>query len=116
MSGGGQTTVRMEAKNCGGSQLNQNIPTTSTWTQITIANINVSNTQCTIGFWSVAGANQWMNFDDVEFYANSGPTATPTATSTGGLTMRGADVSSLKRAKDQGQIYYNASGVAQAHC
>ncbi|MCG2783747.1 MAG: glycosyl hydrolase 53 family protein [Anaerolineae bacterium] len=124
-SGGGQTTARMEAKNCGGAQQNYNIPTTNTWAQITISNINVSNSQCTIGFYSVAAANQWINFDDVQFYRNtSGVTSTPTHTSTpgptltptqssSGLNMRGADVSSLQRALELGQLYYTASSAQQ---
>jgi len=230
MSGGGQSTAVMKAENCGGSTQTMNIPTTSTWTQITMS-VSVTNGQCTVGFSSVASANQWLNFDDVEFflsgssptstptssgctpttitpyvqinggtwqqtasasvnvgdsvkfgpqptdangwswsgpnsfsattrevtisniqtnqagnyiasYTNSssctsnqtftvsvagsgptptrtptpnGPTATPTRTSTpsSGLTIRGADVSTLQRALDQGQVYYNASGVAQ---
>jgi arabinogalactan endo-1,4-beta-galactosidase len=41
------------------------------------------------------------------------PTRTPTTPPGGGLNMRGADVSSLKRALDLGQVYYNASGVQQ---
>jgi len=68
MSGGGQSIARMEAKDFGGTQLNSTLPITSTWTQITIANINVTNGQCTFGFYSVANAGNWINFDDVEFY------------------------------------------------
>jgi arabinogalactan endo-1,4-beta-galactosidase len=120
MSGGGQTTAVMKAENCGGSTQTLNIPTTSTWTQITIGNVNVSNGQCTVGFSSVAAANQWLNFDDVEFFFNGtggGPTPTrtrtPTTPPTSGLSMRGADVSSLQRALDRGQVYFNASGVQQ---
>jgi len=127
-SGGGQNTARMEAKNCGGTQQNYNLPTTSNWTQITISNINVTNSQCTVGFYSVASANQWINFDDVEFFMNSSsatstptrtPTSGPTPTQTStppasGLNMRGADVSSLQRAQDLGQQFYYANGT-QAH-
>lgn len=129
MSGGGQTTAVMKAENCGGATQTLNIPTSSTWTQIAISNVNVSNGQCTVGFSSVAAANQWLNFDDVEFFFNGtsptptrtntpgGPTLTPTRTPTqsqvSSLSMRGADVSSLQRALDQGQVYYNASGVQQ---
>ena len=45
----------------------------------------------------------------------TGPTPTKTATQPtgGGLTMLGADTSSLRRALDKGQVFYNASGVAQ---
>lgn len=127
-SGGGQNTARMEAKNCGGAQQNYNLPTTNNWTQITISNINVTNNQCTVGFYSVASANQWMNFDDVEFFMNnSNSTSTPTRTPTSGptptrtstppasgLNIRGADVSSLQRAQDLGQQFYYANGT-QGH-
>ena len=139
MSGGGQSTAVMKAENCGGGTQSINIPTSSTWTQIAISNVNVSNGQCTVGFSSVAATNQWLNFDDVEFFLNGGGGATATRTSTpggptstrtntpngptptrtstpppsGGLTIKGADVSSLKRALDLGQVYYNASGVQQ---
>jgi len=63
MSGGGQTTAVMKAENCGGSTQTINIPTSGTWTQIAISNVNVSNGQCTVGFSSVAAANQWFNFE-----------------------------------------------------
>ncbi len=44
----------------------------------------------------------------------TGPTATPTRTQpSGSLSIRGADVSSLQRALDQGQVYYNAGGGQQ---
>lgn len=66
-SSGGQPTARMEAKDYGGAQLNATIAANTNWNQITISNINVTNGQATIGFYSVAGANQWMTFDDVEF-------------------------------------------------
>ena len=44
--------------------------TVGSWTQVTIPNIPVTNGQCTIGFYSVAGAGQWLNFDDVELVWN----------------------------------------------
>lgn len=74
MSGGGQGSVYMEAKDFGGSARTTAIPTTATWSQISITGINVtnattgSNGTATIGFWSYANANNWMHFDDVEFY------------------------------------------------
>jgi|SRR6218665_601822 len=68
MSGGGQTTNRMEAKDFGGTLKTQTLPVTSAWTEITIANINVSNNQCTIGFYTNSPGNKWSNFDNVLFY------------------------------------------------
>lgn len=69
-NGGGQKVAEMEAKDHGdnGSQQNVALPVTSTWTQISIDNINVTNGQRTIGFWSDANAGNWIHFDDVEFF------------------------------------------------
>lgn len=69
-SGGGFITARMFVKNFGGAEQYVSIPTTSTWTQITIPNINVTNGQAEFGFWTDANAGNWMNADDVEFYKN----------------------------------------------
>lgn len=69
-SGGGQTTCQLYAKNFGGTEKDFTLPTTSTWTQITISGISVTNGQCEIGLYSVAGAGQWCNMDDVEFFKN----------------------------------------------
>jgi hypothetical protein len=65
-SSGGQSTARMEAKDYGGSMVSASIPNNSSWNQITISNINVTNGSITIGFYSVASANNWIVFDDVE--------------------------------------------------
>ncbi len=67
-SSGGQNTVKMYAKDFGGSEVNVSLPTTSTWIQVRIDNIAVSNGQCTIGFYSDASAYDWHCFDDVELY------------------------------------------------
>jgi hypothetical protein len=65
---GGQTQAQMRAINYGGPGMSINIPATSTWTLITLANIPVSNGTCDFGFVSQAGADQWIDFDDVQFY------------------------------------------------
>ncbi|REE87390.1 O-glycosyl hydrolase [Paenibacillus taihuensis] len=67
-SSGGQSTAWMVAKNYGGSQLTANIGAASTWTQISIPNINVTNGTAEIAFYSIANANNWLAADDVEFY------------------------------------------------
>ncbi|MGI4969567.1 MAG: T9SS type A sorting domain-containing protein, partial [Janthinobacterium lividum] len=70
---GGQTAAQLRASNYGGSLLSTNIGTTtggvtaSGWAQVTVANIAVTNGQCEIGFYSNAGANQAIYFDDVTF-------------------------------------------------
>jgi len=70
MSGGGQSICRLYARNFGGTEKNLTLPATSTWTQITITGINVTNGQCEIGVTSTASANNWCNMDDVEFLKN----------------------------------------------
>jgi alpha-L-arabinofuranosidase len=67
-SGGGQTSAALSAKGYGGADLSTPIPTTSTWTQVTIPNVNVTNGTITVGLASTAGASQWINFDDVELF------------------------------------------------
>lgn len=68
ISHGGQTYCRMEAKDFGGTNLYYNIPTTGNWTQVTIANINVINHQCTVSFYSKSPGTKYLAFDDVQFY------------------------------------------------
>ncbi|MFD2614945.1 GH39 family glycosyl hydrolase [Paenibacillus gansuensis] len=68
-SSGGQFESRMEAKNFGGTQINANIPAGG-WTQISIPNINVTNGQIEVGFWSKANAGNSVYIDDVELTKN----------------------------------------------
>jgi hypothetical protein len=63
----GQTQV-MIVKDYGGANLTVNIPNTTTWTLISILNIRVTNNQAKFGFYSSVGANQWIKFDDVQFF------------------------------------------------
>jgi arabinogalactan endo-1,4-beta-galactosidase len=70
MRGTGQTNCQLYAKNFGGTEKNITLPVTSTWSQISITGINVTNGQCEIGLYSNAGAGQWCNMDDVEFFRN----------------------------------------------
>lgn len=70
-SSGGQAGCFMEAKDFGGTAIKVNIPSgPSTWAKITVSDINVTNGQCTVGFYSSASANQWLHFDDVELVKN----------------------------------------------
>lgn len=61
-------TAYMEAKDFGGTAIQYNIPVSTPWIQISIPNINVTNGQCTIGFYSNTPATFWYSVDDVEFY------------------------------------------------
>lgn len=72
VSSGGQTKAAMSASNFGGTTIETNIPTTSTWTKISIPDIVVSNGQCTLSFISNAGAGQYIRFDDVQLFLNDG--------------------------------------------
>jgi hypothetical protein len=55
----------MNASGFGCSELLVNLPLTGTWTQISINYINVTNGQCTFGFYSNAGAGQWCKIDEI---------------------------------------------------
>jgi hypothetical protein len=67
-SGGGQTTAQFEVKDYGSSTRSVQIPVNSNYQTLEIKDINVTNGQATIGFWSVANAGNWAYFDDVEFF------------------------------------------------
>lgn len=64
-SSGGQTASFMEAKDFGGTAKRINIPQSSVFTNIEISDIAVNNSQCSIGFSSDAGAEQWIVVDNV---------------------------------------------------
>ena len=70
-SSGGQPEAVMRVLNFGGPELRQTLPTTNSWTLITIDGISVTNGQATIAFTSTAGANQWIKVDDVQFVQTS---------------------------------------------
>lgn len=61
------TPSRMRILNYGGTELYTNINTASTWQQITISGINVTNNQAVIAFTSTAKANEWIDVDNVSF-------------------------------------------------
>lgn len=70
-STGGQNYSFMTVKDFGlGSnvEITYNIGTTANWTQIAIPNINVTNGQALIGFYSDSPADKWLYFDNVEFF------------------------------------------------
>ncbi|MFC7671050.1 T9SS type A sorting domain-containing protein [Hymenobacter humi] len=74
-NGGGQNVCQLYAKNFGGTEKNLALPVTSTWTQIQITGIQVSNGQCEIGLWSDANAGNWCSIDNVELISTSTVTA-----------------------------------------
>ncbi len=83
-SGGGQRTCQLYAQ-AGGAATEQNLtlPTTTTWTQVQVPGVVVTNGQCEIGLRSDAQAGNYCSLDDVELVlssalATTGP-AGPTA-------------------------------------
>jgi arabinogalactan endo-1,4-beta-galactosidase len=69
-SGGGQATAQMFAYPTGGSNMTVNLPTASTWTQVQIANIQVTAGTAYVGFTINASAGQWANVESVSFTEN----------------------------------------------
>ncbi|GGF01626.1 T9SS type A sorting domain-containing protein [Hymenobacter cavernae] len=81
---------QFQIKNYGGGQLTAAIPATSDgeWKQVVVDNIQVTNGQCELGFYSNADGGQWLYFDDVELVrqgapaSNTAPTVSLTLSST----------------------------------
>jgi hypothetical protein len=64
-SSGGQTVAHMYVKGYGGTEIDYTLPVTGTWTRITILNVHATSGLIEIGFYTKAGAGNWMNVDDV---------------------------------------------------
>jgi hypothetical protein len=67
-SGGGQAQCYFEVKDFGGSARTANLPVAGSYQTVEMRDINVTNGQATIGFYSNANAGNWAYFDDVEFF------------------------------------------------
>ncbi|TEB44807.1 hypothetical protein D0809_06320 [Flavobacterium circumlabens] len=68
-SSGGQTWATMYAKGYGGSDINYSIASSiPNWTQVQINNIKVTTNTCEVGFYQSGLANNFIDYDDVEFY------------------------------------------------
>jgi glucosylceramidase len=66
-SGGGQTQNKILATDFGGtSELSANIPVNSNWNQVVINNIQVTNGQCTVAFYTEGNPGDWSCVDNVE--------------------------------------------------
>lgn len=69
-STGGQTGAALYVKSYGGPELSASLATSiPTWTNKSIV-FTVTTGQVEIGVWSYAGANQWLNLDNVAIWAN----------------------------------------------
>jgi len=69
-NGGGQTTAQMFTWPTGGSETTINIPTESTWTEIQIPNVQITEGEIYLGFAINAKAGNWTNIEQVEFTEN----------------------------------------------
>ncbi|MFM9629657.1 MULTISPECIES: glycoside hydrolase family 53 protein [Streptomyces] len=99
-SGGGQKSAYIALKNCGGAEQRTDLPVSASgWLRIVVP-VNVTNNQCTISVNSDANAGNWINVDDLTF--TSGTT---------GLSIKGADISSLPKSEAKGGVYKTASGT-----
>ncbi|GAA3905793.1 glycosyl hydrolase 53 family protein [Streptomyces gulbargensis] len=100
-SGGGQKAAYLALRNCGSAEQRTDLPvTTSSWIRI-VTSVKVVGGGCTISVNSDAHAGNWLNVDDLAF--TSGST---------GLSVKGVDLSGLKKSEDLGGTYKNASGTA----
>lgn len=67
-SSGGQNSCVMEAKDYGGAMRQTACPVTTSWTQVTLSDIRVTNGKATIGFYvSNSSSSQWADIDQVSF-------------------------------------------------
>jgi len=68
-SSGGHNQCQMQTQNFGGGiKMTKDITTNAAYAQFSILNINVTNGQCEIGFWSDGNAGNWLSVDDIQFY------------------------------------------------
>ncbi|ELP63548.1 glycosyl hydrolase 53 family protein [Streptomyces turgidiscabies] len=99
-SGGGQKSAYIALKNCGSAEQRTDLPVSASgWIRIVVP-IAVTNNQCTISVNSDANAGNWINVDDLTF-----------ASGTGGLSVKGADISSLPKSEALGGTYKTSSGT-----
>ena len=75
-SGGGQTTCQLYGRS-GTAEQALTLPTTGTWTQLSVPGIVVANGQCEIGLRSVAAAGNYCSLDDVELVPATALATTP---------------------------------------
>lgn len=101
-NGGGQNFCYLNAKNYGGGpERMTSLPVSSTWTQVIIRGIQVTNGTLTIGLNSDALAGQWAKMDDL----------TLTRDGIAYSFLKGGDVSELSYLESKGAKFYQ-NGVA----
>lgn len=112
-SGGGQHSVTVGLRDCGGPERTVGVPATDSWRQLSVQT-TVTGGRCTISLRSNAQAGNWASFDDVTFTADSSGGGDNGGGSGGGtLRYRGADVSSLPKSEAFGGRWYDFAGNAR---
>ncbi|MDN3295172.1 glycosyl hydrolase 53 family protein [Streptomyces ficellus] len=101
-SSGGQNAAYLALRNCGSAEQRTDLPPTPNgkWIRV-VTSVTVTGGQCTVSINSDARAGNWINVDDLTF--------SPGST---GLSVRGADVSMLKKSEDLGGVYRTSAGTA----
>lgn len=71
--GGGETSLRLFARDCGGAALSTAVVNTGwrKWTQYTVKGIRVKGGECTVGLYVNAPGGTWGNLDNVEFFPDA---------------------------------------------
>ena len=87
-SGGGQSACQLFARSFGGTEQVATLPTTSTWTLLTVSNVQVTNGQCEFGLRTTGNAGNWCSLDNVEFYLGTGSPAARGTTALASQTPR----------------------------
>jgi arabinogalactan endo-1,4-beta-galactosidase len=72
MGGGGENTIKLFARDAANKTLSITIRNTGwqEWKQYVLPAVQVSGGTCTIGIFIDAKAENWGNFDDIEFFKN----------------------------------------------
>lgn len=87
---GGQNQCYLYVNGYGGAEIRTNIPASSTYTRMTIPNINLTSGACNLGVYSDANAGDWVTLDNVEFF---NPASVITPPSAPGFLVSGIQVS-----------------------
>lgn len=70
-SSGGQKECKVYIRYQGGDEKSCLIAKSSSWTQIKISNISITNGNCQIGIFSDENANNWVKVDDISLFKDS---------------------------------------------
>ncbi|MEU1892382.1 glycoside hydrolase family 53 protein [Streptomyces pristinaespiralis] len=100
-SSGGQNAAYLALRNCGSAEQRTDLPPTpdGRWIRL-VTSVRVTGGQCTVSINSDARAGNWLNVDDLTFTRGST-----------GLSVKGVDVSTLKKSEDLGGVYRTAAGT-----